>query len=86
MFVFKLLIQLYRQDIFDERSGDIGPKQETRDQRALAVYNRVRDKLTGRDFNTPESLPALEQVLRLIEQATSYENLCQSFSGWCAFW
>ncbi|KAG8754899.1 phosphatidylinositol kinase- protein kinase tor1 [Ceratobasidium sp. 428] len=73
-------------DIFDERSGDIGPKQETRDQRALAVYNRVRDKLTGRDFNTPESLPALEQVLRLIEQATSYENLCQSFSGWCAFW
>ncbi|KAG9125164.1 phosphatidylinositol kinase- protein kinase tor1 [Ceratobasidium sp. 392] len=69
-------------DIFDERSGDIGPKQEIRDQRALAVYNRVRDKLTGRDFNTPESLPTIDQVLRLIEQATSYENLCQSFSGW----
>ncbi|KAG9076878.1 phosphatidylinositol kinase- protein kinase tor1, partial [Ceratobasidium sp. UAMH 11750] len=73
-------------DIFDERSGDIGPKQEIRDQRALAVYNRVRDKLTGRDFNTPEPLPTVDQVLRLIEQATSYENLCQSFSGWCAFW
>ncbi|QRW03218.1 phosphatidylinositol 3-kinase tor2 [Ceratobasidium sp. AG-Ba] len=73
-------------DIFDERGSDMGPRQETRDQRALAVYNRVRDKLTGRDFNTPESLSAVDQVLRLIEQATSYENLCQSFSGWCAFW
>lgn len=30
-----------------ESSGDVGPKQEIRDQRALAVYNRVRDKLAG---------------------------------------
>ncbi|KAH7327706.1 atypical PIKK FRAP protein kinase [Rhizoctonia solani] len=73
-------------DIFDERSGDIGPRQENRDQQALAVYNRVRDKLAGRDFHTKEPLPTMDQVLRLIEQATSYENLCQSFSGWCAFW
>ncbi|KAJ1306989.1 hypothetical protein OPQ81_007969 [Rhizoctonia solani] len=73
-------------DIFDERSGDIGPRQENRDQQALAVYNRVRDKLAGRDFHTKEPLPTTDQVLRLIEQATSYENLCQSFSGWCAFW
>ncbi|CAE6426128.1 unnamed protein product [Rhizoctonia solani] len=73
-------------DIFDERSGDIGLKQENRDQQALAVYNRVRDKLAGRDFHTKEPLPTIDQVLRLIEQATSYENLCQSFSGWCAFW
>ncbi|CAE6464067.1 unnamed protein product [Rhizoctonia solani] len=73
-------------DIFDERSGDIGLKQENRDQQALSVYNRVRDKLAGRDFHTKEPLPTIDQVLRLIEQATSYENLCQSFSGWCAFW
>ncbi|KAG8733272.1 phosphatidylinositol kinase- protein kinase tor1, partial [Ceratobasidium sp. 423] len=58
-------------DIFDERSGDIGPKQENRDQQALAVYNRVRDKLAGRDFHTKEPLPTTDQVLRLIEQATS---------------
>jgi len=73
-------------DIFDERSGEVGPRQEIRDQRALAVYNRVRDKLAGRDFDTTEPLSTENQVFRLIEQATSYENLCQSFSGWCAFW
>ncbi|KAF8668205.1 Atypical PIKK FRAP protein kinase [Rhizoctonia solani] len=58
-------------DIFDERSGDVGPRQENRDQQALAVYNRVRDKLTGRDFQTKEPLPTMDQVVRLIEQATS---------------
>jgi len=26
------------------------------------------------------------QVDRLIEQATSHENLCQHFMGWCPFW
>ncbi|CAE6454773.1 unnamed protein product, partial [Rhizoctonia solani] len=58
-------------DIFDERSGDVGPRQENRDQQALAVYNRVRDKLAGRDFHTKEPLATTDQVLRLIEQATS---------------
>jgi serine/threonine-protein kinase mTOR len=27
-----------------------------------------------------------EQVERLIAEATSDENLCQLFVGWCAFW
>jgi hypothetical protein len=31
-----------------ERSGEVGPRQEIRDQRALTVYNRVRDKLAGK--------------------------------------
>jgi FKBP12-rapamycin complex-associated protein len=26
------------------------------------------------------------QVERLIQQATSHENLCQSYIGWCSFW
>ena len=26
------------------------------------------------------------QVQRLIQQATSHENLCQSYIGWCPFW
>ena len=26
------------------------------------------------------------QVNRLIKQATSHENLCQSYIGWCPFW
>ena len=27
-----------------------------------------------------------EQVARLLLQATSHENLCQSYIGWCPFW
>ncbi|KAK2463572.1 hypothetical protein APHAL10511_004323 [Amanita phalloides] len=67
-------------DIFNADAGEI------RNERALFVYNRVQNKLTGRDFNpdVPLSVPA--QVDKLIEQATALENLCQCFSGWCAFW
>ena len=32
----------------------------------------------------PDSVAA--QVDRLISQATSHENLCQSYIGWCPFW
>jgi FKBP12-rapamycin complex-associated protein len=49
---------------------------------------RMSDKLTGRDFFTdglpgsaePDSVQ--QQVQRLILQATSHENLCQSYIGW----
>ncbi|KAI0330947.1 FAT-domain-containing protein [Cubamyces sp. BRFM 1775] len=60
--------------------------QEVRNERALFVYRRVQDKLTGRDFNPDEVLSVSAQVDKLIIQATSLENLCQCFSGWCAFW
>ncbi|KZT10185.1 atypical/PIKK/FRAP protein kinase [Laetiporus sulphureus 93-53] len=66
-------------DIFNEH-------QEIRNERALQVYNRVQNKLTGRDFDPEESLTVETQVDKLIIQATSLENLCQCFSGWCAFW
>ncbi|PCH36202.1 atypical/PIKK/FRAP protein kinase [Wolfiporia cocos MD-104 SS10] len=66
-------------DIFNEH-------QETRNERALFVYNRVQHKLTGRDFNPDVVLSVAAQVDKLIIQATSLENLCQCFSGWCAFW
>lgn len=49
------------------------------------VTSRVNKKLTGRDFGT-ESLDVPEQVQRLINQATSHENLCQCWIGWCPFW
>ena len=29
---------------------------------------------------------ATRRVERLIAQATSHENLCQCYIGWCAFW
>ena len=51
--------------------------------KAIAVVRRVQDKLTGLDFDNDEALDVAEQVERLILQATSKENLCQLFTGWC---
>ncbi|KAG6864919.1 hypothetical protein C0991_006407, partial [Blastosporella zonata] len=55
--------------------------QEERNERALAVYNRVQHKLTGRDFNPDVTLDVEVQVNKLIEQATAVENLCGAFPG-----
>lgn len=57
-------------------------------RKALKVIRRVEDKLNGTDFPDceEESLDVPDQVQRLIVQATSTENLCQLFIGWCAFW
>ena len=77
----------------NERSGknkvdEMGPMDEEQNealnQRALAVVDRVQQKLTGRDFKPTQVLDVREQVQRLILQATSVENLCQTFIGWCA--
>eukprot|EP00002_Diphylleia_rotans_P004010 TRINITY_DN1288_c0_g1_i6.p1 TRINITY_DN1288_c0_g1~~TRINITY_DN1288_c0_g1_i6.p1 ORF type:complete len:2340 (-),score=509.17 TRINITY_DN1288_c0_g1_i6:204-7223(-) len=54
-------------------------------ERAVAVVSRVQNKLTGRDFAN-EVLDVHQQVDRLIQQATSHENLCQCYVGWCPFW
>ncbi|KAF7356539.1 Serine/threonine-protein kinase TOR [Mycena venus] len=71
--------------IFNE-AGVNPVAQEVRNSKALAVYNRVHNKLTGRDFDPNDTLAVHAQVEKLIQQATSIENLCQCFSGWCAFW
>ncbi|KAJ7066549.1 phosphatidylinositol 3-kinase [Mycena amicta] len=60
--------------------------QEVSNAKALLVYHRVQNKLTGKDFDPGTVLNVQEQVERLIQQATAIENLCQCFSGWCAFW
>jgi FKBP12-rapamycin complex-associated protein len=46
----------------------------------------VASKLRGRDFSKEQSLDVPQQVQRLIDQATSHENLCQCYIGWCPFW
>ena len=53
---------------------------------AKLVLERVSDKLNGTDFNKNEELKIYEQIQRLIRQATSHENLSQSYLGWCPFW
>lgn len=63
------------------------PSETNLNKRALAIVNRVRDKLTGRDFqHIDEVLSVQKQVDLLIQQATSNENLCQCYVGWCPFW
>jgi FKBP12-rapamycin complex-associated protein len=54
--------------------------------KALQVVERVRRKLTGRDFKPTVTLDIKEQVEELVSQATSVENLCVAFVGWCSFW
>ena len=68
----------------------MGPKEENSgvalNSKALDVIKRVRDKLQGTDFGNEQPVVVGEQVGRLILQATSKENLCMCFIGWCAFW
>ncbi|KAG8229231.1 hypothetical protein J437_LFUL001476 [Ladona fulva] len=59
---------------------------EALNKKALAIVTRVREKLTGRDFSHEEALDVKHQVELLIQQATSNENLCQCYIGWCPFW
>lgn len=68
----------------DRDQGSGGMYEETLNAKALKVIRRVQDKLSGNDFLENDGVE--EQVQRLIVQATSTENLCQLFVGWCAFW
>ena len=65
-------------------AGDGAP--EPQNARALQVLSRVKEKLTGRDFKPNEELNVETQVSKLINEATSLENLCQHYIGWCSFW
>ncbi|XP_014662370.1 PREDICTED: serine/threonine-protein kinase mTOR-like [Priapulus caudatus] len=65
--------------------GDVEQPEEL-NKKALSIINRVRDKLTGRDFTSEQAVDVQTQVELLIRQATSHENLCQCYIGWCPFW
>lgn len=61
---------------------DAEQPSEQLNHKAVTATSRVRQKLTGRDFNPIEALDVPDQVNRLILQATSHENLCQMYIGW----
>lgn len=63
-----------------------GSQPESVNKKAVLIISRVRDKLTGNDFPNEETLTVPKQVELLIQQATSNENLCQCYIGWCPFW
>jgi len=50
------------------------------------VLERVSDKLNGTDFKKNEELKISKQIRRIISQATSHENLSQSYPYWRPFW
>lgn len=62
------------------------PEVESQNARAVEVLDRVQQKLTGRDFKNNEELDVINQVNKLIMEATKLENLCQHYIGWCSFW
>lgn len=79
---------LQRQQI-DEQEAIRLTKQndfELRNARAAMVLKRIADKLTGNDIKRERGLDIPTQVDKLIQQATSVENLCQHYIGWCSFW
>ena len=72
--------------ILDAQQGVPNEAREVQNARAVQVLARVREKLTGRDFKSSEELNVGDQVDKLLVQATSVENLCQHYIGWCSFW
>lgn len=81
-----------RQTVRTQRRED--EEAQDANQRAYSVIRRIADKLSGTDFrSTNADIPAedtpysvAKQVDKLIQQATSVENLCQCYIGWCPFW
>lgn len=57
---------------------------DVRNKRALEVVRRIQNKLNGRDFNPNVSLNVPDQIQKLVQEATSLENLCVAFIGWCS--
>jgi serine/threonine-protein kinase mTOR len=57
-------------------------KTEVKNDKALQVIDKVRRKLTGRDYRPDQSIDVKLQVERLVEDATKTENLCVAFLGW----
>lgn len=72
--------------ILDVQEGIPPEAREAQNARAVQVLARVKEKLTGRDFKPTEELNVSDQVDKLLAQATSVENICQHWIGWCSFW
>lgn len=70
-----------------QNSANSTEQEEMRSSAQQEAIDRVRSKLTGKDFEPDnETLAVPQQVDRLILEATSHENLSKLFKGWCAFW
>lgn len=81
--------ELYRKGLIsqdDVHNMEMEQERKLKNARATLVLNRINHKLTGNDIPHLSNLDVPEQVDKLIQQATSIENLCQHYIGWCPFW
>jgi FKBP12-rapamycin complex-associated protein len=74
------------RQLYDELEEKDDTESDDFNQVVKITLERVSDKIKGTDFNKNEELKIDEQIQRLIIQATSHENLSQSYLGWCPFW
>ncbi|KAJ1725977.1 phosphatidylinositol kinase- protein kinase tor1, partial [Coemansia biformis] len=63
-----------------------GKGWQTGNPKARAIVKRIHDKLVGTDFNRNVQLTEAEQIDKLIQQATSSENLAVLYVGWVPLW
>lgn len=77
-----------REKELQQQYADEGQEKPTAilNQKAIAVLDRIKKKLVGKDFKENEALNIVDQVNKLVRQATSHENICQAYMGWCPFW
>ncbi|KAJ1844108.1 phosphatidylinositol kinase- protein kinase tor1, partial [Coemansia sp. RSA 486] len=59
---------------------------QTGNPKARAIVKRIHDKLMGTDFDPNTQLTVAEQIEKLIQQATSSENLAVLYVGWVPLW
>lgn len=77
---------LVAADNSNNNTNGIHNPTEVTNKKARIIVDRVKQKLTGNDFNTFNEISVQRQVDLLIQQATNNENLCQCYIGWCPFW
>lgn len=82
----KSALQKQHEIMADENGQNYMHPAEATNKKARMIIDRVKQKLTGNDFNTNDPIDVQRQIDLLIQQATNNENLCQCYIGWCPFW
>lgn len=70
-----------QHEIADDNAQNYLHPAEVTNKKARLIIDRVKQKLTGNDFNTNDPVDVQKQVDLLIQQATNNENLCQNYIG-----
>ncbi|KAJ2781003.1 phosphatidylinositol kinase- protein kinase tor1 [Coemansia interrupta] len=69
------------------RSGSINEKGwQMGNPKAQLIFKRIHDKLVGTDFDPNVQLSVADQVKKLVQQATSSDNLAVMYAGWMPIW